>query len=106
MALNKTLSRLMAWEMEKGELKLISATKEATMMGDGKGAYAVIDFKSPDVANEGLGYHMCPTGNQDHVQAAIMEDMWELCGRISLAQLAEKKSRTSIMPTIGTEAGI
>ena len=93
LALHKTSWRLLAWEMGKGELKLILATKEVIMMGDGKGAYAVIDFKLPDVANEGLGYHICPDGNKDHVHASIMEDMRELCGRISLAQLSEKEAR-------------
>ena len=93
LALHKTSWRLLAWEMKKGELKLISATKEVTMMGDGKGAYAVIDFKSPDVANERLGYRICPNGNQDHVHAAIMADMRKLCGRISLSQFLEKEAR-------------
>ena len=73
----------MAWEVEKGELKLISATKEVLMTGDGKGAYAIIDFKSLGMANEGLGYCICPKGNQDHAQSAIMEDIRELCGGIT-----------------------
>ena len=93
LALHKTSWRFLACEMKKGELKLISATKEVTMMGGGKGAYTVIDFKSPDVANEGLGYGICPDGNQDHAHAAKMEDMQELCGRISLAQFSEKEAR-------------
>ena len=80
LALHKTLWRLLAWEME------------VIMMGDGKEAYAVIDFKSPDMANKGLGYRICPYGNQDHAQAAIMEDMRELYGGISLAQLSEKEA--------------
>ena len=79
--------------MERGELKLISATKEVITMGDGKGAHAVIDFKSPYVANEGLGYRICPDGKQEHAVAAIMKDMRELCGRIFSAQLSEKEAR-------------
>ena len=56
-------------------------------MGDGKGAYTVTDFKSPDVPNEGLGYCICPDGNQDHAHEAIMKDIRELCGRILSSQL-------------------
>jgi hypothetical protein len=93
LALHKTSWRLLAWEMEKGNLKLISATKEVIMMGDGKGAYAIIYFKSPDVGNEGLGYRICPDGEQKHALKAIMDDMRELCGRISSAQLSEKEAR-------------
>ena len=54
--------------------------------------FTVIDFKSPDVVNEGLGYCICPDGNQGHAHAVIMEDMWELCDRISSAQLSEKEA--------------
>ena len=93
MALHKTSWRLLVWEMERGELKLITATKEVIVMGDGKGAYAVIDFNSPYVANEGMGYCICPDGNQDHAHEAIMVDMRELCGRIFPSQLAEKEAR-------------
>ena len=78
LALQKTSWRLVAWEMEPGEFRSITATKEVTMMGDGKGAYTVIDFKSPDVANEGLGYCICPDRNQDHAYAATMTDMRDL----------------------------
>ena len=92
LALHKTSWRLLAWEMGKGELKLILATKEVIMMGDGKGAYAVIDFKLPDVANEGLGCRICPDGNQDHADAVIMADIRELCGRILSSQLTEKEA--------------
>ena len=56
-------------------------------------AYTIIDIKSPDVANEGLGHRICPDGNQDHAHVAIVEDMRELCGRISSAQLSDKEAR-------------
>ena len=49
LALHKTSWRLLAWEMEKGKLKLISATKEVIMMGDGKGYKKIeIDFLNED----------------------------------------------------------
>ena len=67
------------------------------MMGDGKGAYTVIDFKSPDVANEGLGYRICPDGNQDHAYEEIITDMRELCGRILSSQLTEKEVRQVLL---------
>ena len=58
--MHKASWRLLAWEMERGELKSITATKEVIMMGDGKGSYTVIDFKSPDVANNGSGLSHMP----------------------------------------------
>ena len=73
LALHKTSWRLLAWETERGELKLITTIKEVIMMGDGKEAYTVIDFKSPEVTNEGLGYRICPDGNQDHAHEVILK---------------------------------
>ena len=83
MALYKISWKLLACEMERGELKLITATKEVIMIGDGKGAYTVIDFKSLDVPNEGLGYCICLDGIQNHAHEGIIQDIRELCGRIS-----------------------
>ena len=91
--MHKASWRLLPWEMERGELKLITATKEVIMMGDGKGAYAVIYFKAPDVPNEGLGYRLCPDRNQAHIYEAITKDMRKLCSRISSSQLTEKEAR-------------
>ena len=62
LALHKKSWRLLAWEMERGELKLIITNKEVIVMGDGKGAFVVIDFKSPDELSEGLGYRICLDG--------------------------------------------
>ena len=82
--------------MVHGELKLVKAMNERIMTKDGKGAYAVIDFKSPDEANEGLRYRLCPDGNQDHAHEAILTSMRELCDRISSAQLTEKEVRQAL----------
>ena len=65
-------------------------------MEDGKGVYVVIDFKSPDEVNEGLGYRICPDGNQERAHEAILTSMRELCGRILSAQLMEKEERYAL----------
>ena len=62
------------------------------MMGDGKQAFAarVIDVKSPNEPNEGMGYRICPDGKYDHAYKATIKDMCELCGKISSSLLTEK----------------
>ena len=60
LALHKTPWRLLVWEMVRVEIQLVAATEEVIMMEDGKGAFAAINFNSPDEPNEGLGYRICP----------------------------------------------
>ena len=77
----------------KGELQLVTATKEVIMMGGGKRFFAVINFKSMDEPNKGLGYQIYQDGKQHHVYKAIMKDMHELYSRISFSLLTEKEAR-------------
>ena len=95
--LHKTSWRILAWEMVHSELKLVKAMNERIMVEYGKGAYTVIDFKSPDEANEGLGYPICPDWNKEHAHEAILTSMRKLCGRtISSAQLTEQEARQAL----------
>ena len=71
----------------QGELMLLQATDEEILMQDGKVAYATIKFKSWDQPNEGLGYWICPDGNQDHTYDAIMKDMIDFCQKVRSASL-------------------
>ena len=61
-------------------------------MRDGKGAYATIEFKSPDQPNEGLGYWICPDGNQDHAYNAIMKDMYKFPQKVGTAYLTKQET--------------
>ena len=61
-------------------------------MRDGKGAYDTIEFKSPDQPNEGLGYWICPDGNEEHAYNAIMKDITELYQKVGAAYLTERET--------------
>ena len=87
LALHKIHWRLMAWRLERGELKIMNATEEVIMMEDGKEAYAVVDFIASD---EGLEYCLCPDGNQRPIHTVIMQELEELSNNISSAQLSER----------------
>ena len=92
MALHKSCWRLLAWRLQRGELRILQATEEAILTKDGKAAYATIEFKSPDQPNKGLGYWICPDGNQDHAYNAIMKDMYEFCQKVGTAYLTERET--------------
>lgn len=79
--------------MINGELKLVKATEERTILEDGNGAISVIDFVAPDEPNEGLGYKMCPDGNMKHQLQTVRECMGSLCGKVATTFLAEREVR-------------
>ena len=72
-------------------------------MEDGKGAYATIEFKSPDQPNKGLGYCICPDGNQDHTHNAIMKDMYEFCQKVGTAYLTERETWQVLRQRLNTK---
>ena len=65
-------------------------------MQDGKGAHATIEFKIPDQPNEGLGYWICPDGNQDHMLNAILKDMIDFCQKVGSAFLTPQEMRQAL----------
>ena len=65
-------------------------------MEDGKEAFSVIEFLGPDDPNEGLGFRLCPSGNQtpqfEHTLAAIEH----LCKAMSSAFLTEREAKQAL----------
>ena len=76
-----------------GELKLVKETEEVLVLEDGKGAFSVIDFQAPDKPNVGLGYRLCPDGNQRHQHKAVKASLTALCGKVSSAFLTEREAK-------------
>ena len=56
----------------------------------------MIEFLSPDQPNKGLGYRLCPDGNQGPHFRALYDSVSDLCSAISGAQLSEKEARQSL----------
>ena len=79
-------------KVRRGELRTLQATDEIILLRDGKGAYATIELKSPDLPNEGLGYWICLDGNQEHAYNAIMKDMYEFCQKVGTVYLTERET--------------
>ena len=92
LALHKTCWRILAWRLHRGELHILQATEYTILMADGKGAYATIEFKSPDQPNEGLGNWIFPDDNRDHTHRAIMKDIYDLCQKVGAAYLPEQET--------------
>jgi hypothetical protein len=95
-AFQKTKWQILAWEVLKGDLHIKYTTDHTLVLEDNKGGVALIEFLAPDQPNKGLGYRLCPDGNQGPHFEALYESVAELCSAISGAQLSEREARQAL----------
>jgi hypothetical protein len=95
-AFQKTKWQILAWEVLKGDLQIKYTTDHTLVLEDNKGGVALIEFLAPDQPNKGLGYRLCPDGNQGPHFKALYDSVAELCSAISGAQLSEKEARQAL----------
>jgi hypothetical protein len=91
-AFHKCKWQLLAWEVVRGELRIVKSTDHRIVLKDNKGGMAVIDFLGPDQPNVGLGYRLCPDGNQTHQLKFIKDAMKEICGALVSAHITQKEA--------------
>ena len=96
-AFHKTKWQILAWQAVRGDLEIVSSTDELLILKDNKGGHAVIEYLPPDQPNKGLGYLLCPDGNQTHQYEAIYKAIKDLCSRISGAQLSVRETRQALL---------
>ena len=92
-ALHKCSWQMIAWELRNGMLELVAGTDKRLIMEDGRGAFAVIEFLSPDEPNVGLGYRLCPSGNQAPQFEHTLNAIEKMCKAVSSASLIEREAR-------------
>ena len=95
-ALHKCSWQAIAWELIKGQLQLIAATEYRLIMEDGRGAFSIIEFLGPDEPNVGLGFRLCPSGNQTPQFEHTLQAIEKLCGAISSAHLTVQEARMAL----------
>jgi len=104
LAYHKTSWQALAWQVVQGELKPFVAKDRTIILEDHKGAKSVIQFMPPDQPNKGLGYHLCPDGNQHHEYRVVMEKLREVAASASTAFLNAREARQllyqRLMPAI------
>ncbi|EED89738.1 predicted protein [Thalassiosira pseudonana CCMP1335] len=91
-AFHKCKWQLLAWEVVRGELRIVKSTDQRIVLKDNKGGMAVIDFLGPDQPNVGLGYRLCPDGNQTHQLKFVKDAMKEICGALVSAHITQKEA--------------
>ncbi|KAL9183020.1 hypothetical protein ACHAXT_004807 [Thalassiosira profunda] len=65
-------------------------------MKDGKGGAAVIKFLPPGEPNVGLGFRLCPNGDQRPHFEATIKAIRGICSSISGTQLNESEARQAL----------
>ena len=96
-AFHKCKWQMIAWELVRGELQMIKATEEEITLRDNKGAVAIIEFLPPDQPNVGLGYRLCPSGNQSHELEALVGKVTELSASVTASNLSETEARQVLL---------
>ena len=74
------------------EAKLVASTKDTILIEDGKGAFAIIDYKTLDMSTPGLGFKHCLDGNQEHQYRDIMSKVQDICSAVSASHLTEREA--------------
>ena len=96
-AFHKCKWQILAWHVINGDLKVIHSTEDVLVLKDNKGGAAVIEFLPPDQPNKGLGYYLCPDGNQEHQYKYVYDAIVDICEKITGAQLSEKETRQALL---------
>ena len=83
-ALHKCNCQLIAWQNRGGVLTLIETPPQTLYMHDRKGACARVDYLPPNKPNVGLGYLLCPNGNQHPQSETLYDSIGKLCNSVAI----------------------
>ena len=95
-ALHKCSWQMIAWELVKGRLELVTSTDKRLIMEDGHGAFSIIEFLGPDHPNVGLGYRLCPSGSQKPQFENTLQTITKIYQAASGATLSEREARQAL----------
>ena len=93
LAYHKCAWQALGWKAVRGELKPIMAIDETILLEDHKGAISMIKFTPPNQPNKGLGYLLCPDGNQKQEYDVVMEKLKRISKSTSLAFLTASETK-------------
>ena len=88
-ALHKCNWHLIAWELVAGHLSLIQSPPTTLVMRDYHGSHSTIQYLPPSQPNVGLGFHLCPNGDQGPHYRSVRDALASICRTVSTAHLRE-----------------
>jgi hypothetical protein len=92
-SLHKCSWQVLAWKVVDGQMSIVEATDTTLLLVDHKGAPAIIQFLPPDQPNKGLGFLLCPDGNQRHQYKKVLETTTDIAMACSSTFLNPSEAR-------------
>ncbi len=87
---------MIAWE-EIGSIKhLQRTTTQKLRIKDWTGAPTLIKYGPTDKPNIGIGFHLCPNGDQTHQHEHTHKSWQRLCNNVATANLSEQEALQTV----------
>jgi hypothetical protein len=93
---HKTKWQMIAWEEHRSLKQLQQTTTQQLCINDWTGAPTVIKYGPTNKPNIGLGFHLCPNGNQNHQYKHTYKAIEQLCNNAALANLSEQEAHQTV----------
>lgn len=100
LAYHKCNWQLIAWTQKTGYMELVQNCTYDLHISDGKGARARIDYLTPNEPNVGLGFALCPNGNQSPHFDRTFTAIQAICRNMQSAHLTEQEARRLLQQRI------
>jgi len=96
LAYHKTKWQMVCWEKRNGIKTLRETTSNQLTINSWMGASTTIAYGKTNEPNIGLGFHLCPNGDQTHQYNHTHGAIKTLCSNVSSANLTEREARQTI----------
>ena len=91
-ALHKCFWQLIAWDDKSGRMDMVTDPNTVLLLRNTNNTPTIIQYLPPNEPNVGLGFHICPDGNQLPQFLSLKTSIQTLCGRIESSFLNEAET--------------
>ena len=95
-ALHKCNWQLIAWDSSSGYMKMQIDPGTVLILRNSNLTPTIISYLPPHAPNVGLGFLLCPNGNQSPQFNALLTDVRKLCSSINCSFLNEEETRQAL----------
>ena len=95
-ALHKCNWQLIAWDGSSGHMELLNNPDTILILRNANGTPTIIDYLTPDKPNVGLGFLICPDGNQKPQLESLTAAIHTICRNINSSYLNEMETRQAL----------
>jgi hypothetical protein len=93
---HKTKWQMIAWEDSGPHKTNHEETTQKLCINDWTGTPTTIKYGPPGEPNIGLGFHLCPNGDQTHQYEHTYKSIQRLCRNVTIANLSEQEALQTV----------